>query len=146
MKKEKMTGVGCDILPSFQDPIEPSRWTFRHTRTPERTLMKRDIQRRDAWRTTSVANAATILLPRHLIPFPSSCCSSSPSSTTDFRATLRVSTARSAFFAKETAKVRSTCCQVLSTGHERKKRPSISYKGILDREKNQVDPFSPYSL
>lgn len=75
---------GCDI-PSFQDPIEPSRWMFWHTGTPERTLMKRDIQRPDAWRTTSVANVATISLPHLLIPFPSSRCSSFPLATSSAR-------------------------------------------------------------
>lgn len=82
--------------------------------------MKRDIQRRDAWRTTSVANVAAISLPSssYSFPiFPLLIFSFSHFLSSDFQTTLRALAARLAFFAKETADVRSTYCQILSTGH-----------------------------
>lgn len=100
---------------------------FWHTGTPERILMKRDIQRRDAWRTTSVANVEASDLSSsssYSFPiFPLLIFSFSHFLCTDFRTTLRALAARLAFFAKEIADVRSTYYQILSTGHERP--PSI---------------------
>lgn len=120
--------------------IEPSRWTSRHTGTSEQSLMKKDIQCRGGWRTTSVANTP-LILPYPFLPRPLPLSFLGTSSPRPFIPLCRFSPRQtfhrtafnpgwlgfSAFFAKETGEVRSTGRRVLSTGHaghqrERKRR------------------------